>query len=391
MLKNSKALARSKSIDQQIEEDRERRQREIQLLILGGASSGKSTFIKQLRLRHGDGYPEVERKRLLTDVYENLADGINILIDNGRRMGIEYSQHESETFASDFKKEFPRWRHYHLASATSPSEGATFTIPETDAITISGCSQDHAIQKQPAPDFSKVARFLDRIQRFWHDEGVQKCFRNSEAIEPRLVYAECYFLQQLSRICEPGYVPTIQDVLVIRKPTIGVKEHIFVVSNLQYRVIDVAGQKNQRKKWIHFFEGVTAVMFFVALNGYCENLEEDSSLNSMQDSLATFDDVVKNQFLVKTDFILFLNKKDLFTEYLKHTKLSVCFPEYTGDDSPDSCIDYVTERFQQRKPAEKEIYCHVACAIDRQLMKTLIDNVMQIIIGINLRLAGAPL
>ena len=46
------------------------------------------------------------------------------------------------------------------------------------------------------------------------------------------------------------------------------------------RVIDVAGQKSQRKKWIHFFEGVTAVTFFTALSGYCETLEEDPSLVS---------------------------------------------------------------------------------------------------------------
>ncbi len=49
------------------------------------------------------------------------------------------------------------------------------------------------------------------------------------------------------------------------------------------RVIDVAGQKNQRKKWIHFFEGVTAVLFFVALDGYCESLEEDPSLVSRRE------------------------------------------------------------------------------------------------------------
>lgn len=48
---------------------------------------------------------------------------------------------------------------------------------------------------------------------------------------------------------------------------------VFVV----YRVIDVGGQKNQRKKWIHFFEGVTAVVFFVSLSSYDEFVEEDEN------------------------------------------------------------------------------------------------------------------
>jgi hypothetical protein len=42
-------------------------------------------------------------------------------------------------------------------------------------------------------------------------------------------------------------------------------------------VVDVAGQKSQRKKWIHFFEGVTAVVFFVALSGFDEAVEEEPS------------------------------------------------------------------------------------------------------------------
>lgn len=48
-----------------------------------------------------------------------------------------------------------------------------------------------------------------------------------------------------------------------------------------FRVIDVAGQKNQRKKWIHFFDTVTAVIFFSALSEYAECLEEDTSLVSI--------------------------------------------------------------------------------------------------------------
>ena len=62
-------------------------------------------------------------------------------------------------------------------------------------------------------------------------------------------------------------------------------------SFLIYRVIDVGGQKNQRKKWIHFFEGVTAVVFFASLNSYDEFVEEDEnsvSLRSVSSGLRIF-------------------------------------------------------------------------------------------------------
>jgi len=33
-----------------------------------------------------------------------------------------------------------------------------------------------------------------------------------------------------------------------------------------YRLFDVGGQRNERRKWIHLFEGVTAVIFCAAIS-----------------------------------------------------------------------------------------------------------------------------
>ncbi|VEL20170.1 unnamed protein product [Protopolystoma xenopodis] len=42
-----------------------------------------------------------------------------------------------------------------------------------------------------------------------------------------------------------------------------------------FRLFDVGGQRSERKKWIHCFEGVTAIIFIVALNEYDLGLAED--------------------------------------------------------------------------------------------------------------------
>ena len=39
--------------------------------------------------------------------------------------------------------------------------------------------------------------------------------------------------------------------------------------------MDVGGQRSERKKWIHCFEDVTAILFFVALSAYDLGLRED--------------------------------------------------------------------------------------------------------------------
>jgi guanine nucleotide-binding protein G(i) subunit alpha len=40
--------------------------------------------------------------------------------------------------------------------------------------------------------------------------------------------------------------------------------------------VDVGGQRSERKKWIHCFEGVTALVFMVAVNEYDMTLIEDA-------------------------------------------------------------------------------------------------------------------
>ena len=48
---------------------------------------------------------------------------------------------------------------------------------------------------------------------------------------------------------------------------------------------DVGGQRNERKKWIHCFDGVTAVIFVVGLSEYDQALLEDDSANRMVSNL----------------------------------------------------------------------------------------------------------
>ena len=48
-----------------------------------------------------------------------------------------------------------------------------------------------------------------------------------------------------------------------------------------FRVVDVGGQRSERKKWIHCFEDVTAILFFVALSEYDMTLREDAAVVSV--------------------------------------------------------------------------------------------------------------
>ena len=43
-------------------------------------------------------------------------------------------------------------------------------------------------------------------------------------------------------------------------------------------MFDVGGQRSERKKWIHCFEGVTAIVFCVSLSAYDLKLAEDEEM-----------------------------------------------------------------------------------------------------------------
>jgi len=48
-------------------------------------------------------------------------------------------------------------------------------------------------------------------------------------------------------------------------------------NNNYHRLFDVGGQRSERKKWIHCFEDVTAIIFCVAMSEYDQVLHEDET------------------------------------------------------------------------------------------------------------------
>lgn len=85
------------------------------------------------------------------------------------------------------------------------------------------------------------------------------------------------FLDDLARLGRKDYMPTEQDILRTRVKTTGIVEVHFSFKNLNFKLFDVGGQRSERKKWIHCFEDVTAIIFCVAMSEYDQVLHEDET------------------------------------------------------------------------------------------------------------------
>lgn len=92
-----------------------------------------------------------------------------------------------------------------------------------------------------------------------------------------LLANRCSFFNSIDRLFAPGWLPDNQDMLHSRLRTTGITETLFELGQLNFRMMDVGGQRSERKKWIHCFEGVQCLLFMVALSGYDQSLLEDQN------------------------------------------------------------------------------------------------------------------
>ena len=53
--------------------------------------------------------------------------------------------------------------------------------------------------------------------------------------------------------------------------------HVLMMNLYHFRMVDVGGQRSERRKWIHCFENVTSIIFLVALSEYDQILFESEN------------------------------------------------------------------------------------------------------------------
>lgn len=131
--------------------------------------------------------------------------------------------------------------------------------------------------------------------------------------------ADCSFYADLDRMFKPDYVPSDQDTLHLRAKTTGEKTRVqtvairavwlcgrltisgisetnFNINDLRFIIVDVGGQRSERRKWASCFgelthrrfyrvesgerlmaENVTSILFLVSLADYNACIIEDRS------------------------------------------------------------------------------------------------------------------
>lgn len=164
--------------------------------------------------------------------------------------------------------------------------------------------------------------------------------------------------------------------------TTGVSEVVFEINNVQFTVVDIGGQRSERRKWIHCFDDISVVIFLGALDEYDMTLDEDVNVNRMDESLRLFRDMTGCIGIQPSAWILFLNKSDLFETKIKHTPLSNYFPdikEEFGSNYEEGC-KYMQNLYEKNFKGKK-LYSFITCGLDTTNCKKVFTVVRETIIN----------
>lgn len=206
-----------------------------------------------------------------------------------------------------------------------------------------------------------------------------------------------YFLDRLETITYPGYQPADEDILRARIKTMGVSEHRFrlktgPMGNLttsEWRVFDVGGARSMRAAWAPYFDDIDAIIFLAPISCYDETLEEDPTVNRLEDSMKLWRTICETPLLKNTDLILFLNKCDVMQEKLRVVPFSQHVVSYKGrDDDFEGCSNYLKRKFGQvhksHSPQQRPFYCHMTSVTDTKSTHAILGNVKDLLVRKNL-------
>lgn len=360
---DAEGTAQAAEIDRRIAQETKAEHHIHKLLLLGAGESGKSTIFKQIKLLFQTGFDETELRSYTSVIHANVYQTIKILFDGADELAQNETESSKYVVSLDNK----------VIGEKLSEIGSKLGYPH--------------LTKEIAQD----------IEALWKDAAIQETYARGNILQ----VPDCaqYFMENLERLSEADYIPTKEDVLCSRVRTSGVAEIQFspVGENRKsgevYRLFDVGGQRNERRKWIHLFEGVTAVIFCAAISEYDQTLFEDDTKNRMMETKELFDWVLKQECFEKTSFMLFLNKFDIFEKKVQNVPLNVCewFKDYqpmtSGKQEVEHAYEFVKKKFeelyfQSTRPdrVDRAFKIYRTTALDQKLVKKtfkLVDETLR--------------
>jgi len=334
------------AVEQQLLEERLQSLYTFKILILGAGESGKSTVIKQLKLVHNTKLSPAQLAEDGNNLHQNIVDCFGAVCQAAKRFDVSLEDEQDEKTVSALSR---------------------YTGPRIPVDLGNGLKRLYE-----NPKFQEV---YARRAEFW------------------VLDAFSYYMKNFERIVAPDFLPSEEDSLMARVRTTGivvseleskvVKVNPDDPASIKFQIVDVGGQRNERKKWMHCFDDVKAVLFVASLAGYNQVMYEDNAMNRMTEDLTLFEEMTQKDIFANTPFFLFLNKKDLFEVMIRDKPINALFPEFKGGDDVHASIAYIEQQFRKRLPPKKDVLVQAVTSVWRRDIKAAFEEVKKSLIEKN--------
>ena len=214
--------------------------------------------------------------------------------------------------------------------------------------------------------------------------GVKTCFEKRNKFQ--ISDSAEYFLDALDRVKEEDYNPTREDIVRVRLKTVGVHEYNFNIKGHNFLMVDVGGQRGERRKWISSFENVQSVIFLTAISEYDQVLAEtEDDDNRLLESLQLFETIMRYPWFRNASVIVFFNKMDLFEKKILTSNLEDYFPYEGPRNDTKGATGYIKQMFNEVYGSrEQSLSTHFTCATDTKAMATIFEDVKSYILQQNI-------
>jgi len=332
------AEKRNNALERELKLANKNARAEHKILLLGPGESGKSTIFKQMKIIQENGcYTQEELMSFRRDIFSNTVLQMRVLL-RGAANG-----------------------NFHFES-------------EAHVVAAGQLLQDSTQGVEWSAEIGKL------VKTVWSDPKLQHLYTNHDDRKFQTNDTAHYFFNAVDRLIAPDYCPTVSDVLHVRVRSTGIQEATFKFAEVTFKVVDVGGQRSERRKWIHCFDAVTCVIFCASLSDYDQGLREEKTVNRLDEAIELFDDVFNSHCFPRSAVVLFLNKIDLFKEKIKRVPLSTRFPAYEGGDDFEKGAKFIEARFTEVANDGVKPIVFTTCAIDTENIKLVITAVkMQIL------------
>ncbi|KAJ7502541.1 guanine nucleotide binding protein, alpha subunit [Mycena galericulata] len=407
----------SDSIDETIKNEAARRQtesrKEVKVMLLGQAESGKSTLQKQFQLYHASHALDVERPSWRIVVYANLIKAVRTILEE---LDYEFSTSMDEyPFPSEgpgptdvaAQNEILELRRHLLplisledSLSSELSAGVSFVdarrgtlFPRRQGLFTRASSRPVTDLRESSSALvatNRVAQVLGStvhvIEALWKHRSVEAMIRLRKL---RLEESGLFFMDQVHRLAEMDYVPSTDDLLHVRLQTVGVIEHSLQVNTVAgsyiWKIYDVGGTRSQRPAWCSYFDDVNALIFLAPISAFDQYLEEDPLTNRIHDSLQLLISICTNKLLKNAQLILLLNKIDILRKKLEagvHVRQYITSYGNRANNF-STAAEYFRSHFlaahKKKDIFQRKLHVHLTTMLDVQATQIIITSVGDLI------------